>query len=66
MNPFDDQVARAVFTQLLRSARDLTFFEMAQLKGAYSGTTSYDQLSDALKRKFRDLGAAALTASGRK
>jgi hypothetical protein len=63
METHDDVVAQAVFKQLLSSARLLNIFEMTQLRSAYSGSTQYHQLSDSLRRKLRDLGLAAISAS---
>lgn len=63
MPSYDDLIAQAVFKQLLSSARMLNLFEMAQLKSAYGGSTNFDQLSEGLRRKLRDLGLAAVSAS---
>lgn len=63
LSVFDDTVARAVFARMVEVVATLNILEMAQLKSAYSGNTSFDQLSESLKRKFRDIGIAAVSAN---
>ena len=62
MTPEDSKLGEAVFRALLAAIRRLDFHQLAELRGAYNGTTRYEQLSDNCKRKLVDIGLAAVNA----